>query len=505
MYMAEKIGGYIVERLIGAGGMGMVYLAKHETLHRKAAVKVLMENLSTNPQIRERFIQEAKLMAGLDHQNIVTLYDFTIEPKLSLIMEFVDGRGLDQMIGQDVGPIPWEKALPLFSQILDGVGYAHSKGIIHRDIKPANILISKEGKVKITDLGIAKIAGQQGMTRTGAQMGTLYYESPEQIQGARDVDHRSDIYSLGMTLYEMLAGRLPFDTDGGTSEFAIMSSVVHRKAHLDPRDYYPHVPEWLVQMIQKATELDPAMRFQSCEDFKQEIIKSGNLSGTESGFWSGRVASTPSIPLVNTKTVLANNSVNESSEDHCPKCGAYVDKETEFCSSCGHNLMKNCPNCQSSFRWFTKFCPSCGVDVENPGLPANTIQGQVSTQHNIQPLPPPPHASSSKALWIIIPVAIIVIIGIIAAIATPKFSDVSESAKRNACRANMRTIASQNTIYFAQHNEYTDNLNDLDMSGVVCPAGGSYRMTVDEYEFSITCPNGHGSIDNGIASWIDSR
>ena len=502
--MEEKIGGYVVERLIGAGGMGMVYLAKHETLHRKAAVKVLMENLSTNPQIRERFIQEAKLMAGLDHQNIVTLYDFTIEPKLSLIMEFIDGRGLDQMIGQEVGPIPWEKALPLFTQILDGVGYAHSKGIIHRDIKPANILISKEGKVKITDLGIAKIAGQQGMTRTGAQMGTLYYESPEQIQGARDVDHRSDIYSLGMTLFEMLAGRLPFDTTGNTSEFAIMSSVVHRKAHLDPRDYYPHVPEWLVQMVQKATELDPAMRFQSCEDFKQEIIKSGNLSGTESGFWSGRVASTPSIPLVATKTVLADNSVNELSEGHCPKCGTHADKETEFCSSCGHNLMKNCPNCQFSFPWFTKFCPSCGVDVENPGPSTYSGQRHESAQHNIQPPLPPPKASSSKALWIIIPAAIVVFVGIIAAIAIPKFSDVGESAKQNACRANMRTLATQNTIYFAQNNEYSDNLNDLGFAGLCCPEGGSYRMTGDRNEYSITCPNGHGSIDDGLASWAQS-
>ena len=362
----ERIRDYLIERLIGAGGMGMVYLAKHENLHRHAAIKVLLENLSANPQIRERFIQEARLMGSLDHPNIVTLYDFTTEPKLSLIMEFVDGRGLDEMIGQDVGPIPWEKALPLFTQILDGIGYAHSKGIVHRDIKPANILISKEGQVKVTDLGIAKIAGQQGMTRTGVQMGTLRYESPEQIQGAKDVDHRSDIYSLGMTLYEMLAGRLPFDTDGATSEFKIMSSIVNRTDHLDPREHYPHIPEWLVKTVRKATHLDPAKRFRSCEHFKQVIEKYGKLSATESSFWSGRVASVKRVAFTTSKPVSISSTTSNTGKFNCPKCGEPVEKEMEFCGKCGANLQIECPNCSSAIRWYADFCSKCGVNVKEP-------------------------------------------------------------------------------------------------------------------------------------------
>ncbi len=360
----ERIRDYLIERQIGAGGMGMVYLAKHRNLQRHAAIKVLLENLSANPQIRERFIQEARLMGSLDHPNIVTLYDFTTEPKLSLIMEFVDGRGLDEMIGHDVGPIPWEKALPLFTQILDGIGYAHSKGIVHRDIKPANILISKEGQVKVTDLGIAKIAGQQGMTRTGTQMGTLYYESPEQIKGAKDVNRKSDIYSLGMTLYEMLAGRLPFETGGATSEFEIMNSVVHRQNNLDPREYYPHIPEWLVEIIQKATDLNPDKRFQNCDQFKQVIEKYGKLSATESTFWSGRVASVKSAPITTSRPASTSSTTSNTGKNNCPECGEAVEKEMEFCGKCGTNLQKECPNCKKTIRWYHEFCPKCGANIK---------------------------------------------------------------------------------------------------------------------------------------------
>ncbi len=362
----ERIRDYIIEGLLGRGGMGSVYLARHIHLETKAALKVLLDQFSDNASIKARFINEAKLLHDLQHKNIVQQREFFEENgRLVLVMEYVDGRALDKMIGQDVGPIPWEKALPLFIQILDGIGYAHSKGIVHRDIKPANILISKEGQVKVTDLGIAKIAGQQGMTRTGAQMGTLYYESPEQIQGAKDVDHRSDIYSLGMTLYEMLAGRLPFDTDGTTSEFKIMSSIVNRGDHLDPREHYPHIPEWLVKTVQKATHLDLEKRFQSCEHFKQVIEKYGKLSATESTFWSGKVASVKSVPFTTSKPVSIGSTTSNTGKYNCPKCGEPVEKDMEFCMKCGTSLQKICPNCSNSIRWYAEFCPKCGANEKD--------------------------------------------------------------------------------------------------------------------------------------------
>ncbi len=365
----ERIREYIIEGILGRGGMGSVYLATHIHLKKKAALKVLLEQFSEDASIKTRFVNEASLLHDLHHKNIVQQKEFFEENgRLVLVMEYVDGRPLDKMIGQDVGPIPWEKALPLFTQILDGIGYAHSKGIVHRDIKPANILISKEGQVKVTDLGIAKIAGEKGMTRTGAQMGTLYYESPEQIRGAKDVDHRSDIYSLGMTLYEMLAGRLPFDKGGDTSEFELMIAVVQRKENLDPREFYPHIPEWLVKTIQKATELNPEKRFQSCEHFKQIIEKYGKLSATESTFWSGKVASVKSAPLTTPKPISTGSSqpasVN-SSEDQCPKCNVRVKEDMEFCMKCGISLQKICPNCSSSIRWYADFCPKCGANEKD--------------------------------------------------------------------------------------------------------------------------------------------
>ncbi len=363
----EKIREYIIEGLLGRGGMGSVYLATHVHLQKKAALKVLLEQFSEDTSIKTRFVNEASLLHDLHHKNIVQQKEFFEENgRLVLVLEYVDGRPLDKMIGQDVGPIPWEKALPLFSQILDGIGYAHSKGVIHRDIKPSNILISKEGQVKVTDLGIAKIAGEQGMTRTGAQMGTLYYESPEQIKGAKDVDHRSDIYSLGMTLYEMLAGRLPFDTDGDTSEYAIMDVIVKRVDDLDPRDYYPHIPEWLVKTIQKATELHPEKRFQSCEHFKQIIVKYGKLSESENTFWSEKVASVKSIPILTSKSISNNTKQSSSSKGkNCPMCSEPVEKEMEFCGECGTDLTQKCPACLVKIRWNRKFCPKCGTNIED--------------------------------------------------------------------------------------------------------------------------------------------
>ena len=359
----ERIREYIVEGLIGQGGMGSVYLASHIHLGTKAALKVLLEQYSDDPSIKERFINEARLLHDLQHPNIVLQKEFFEEKgRLVLVMEYVDGRGLDRMIGQEVGPIPWKKALPLFMQVLDGIGYAHSKSIIHRDIKPSNILISREGRVKITDLGIAKIAGQKGLTRTGAQMGTLYYESPEQVKGARDVDHRSDIYSLGMTLYEMLAGRLPFDRNGDSSEFEIMNTIVHRAEHLNPREYYPHIPEWLVKVVQKATYLDPEKRFNNCEHFKQIIEKYGKLSETESDYWAGKAASMTPAPL-SSKPISSGTPVPASTEDRCPGCGATVKEEMEFCGKCGVDLQKTCPGCSKKIRWHHEFCPKCGVSI----------------------------------------------------------------------------------------------------------------------------------------------
>lgn len=273
----ERIREYEIIRLIGHGGMGSVYLARHIHLSSHAALKVLHEHLTDAPSVKQRFINEAKTLNDLQHPNIVFQKEFFEEQgRLILVMEYVDGRGLDQLIGQEVGPVPWERALAIFEQVLEGIGYAHSKGIIHRDIKPSNILITGESKVKIADLGIAKISGVEGVTKVGDLVGTPAYMAPEQIVDPDSVDHRIDIYSLGITLYEMVAGRHPFDSGDNVSEYALAKSVVDGNIP-DPRTYYPHIPDWLVSVIMKSLSKDPDGRFQTCSEFLQAIRQGSSV------------------------------------------------------------------------------------------------------------------------------------------------------------------------------------------------------------------------------------
>ncbi len=246
--------------------MGVVWRATDTRLDRTVAVKILHEHHSRDPQLRERFSREARLQASLSHPNIVTLLDYIeTEDRLALVMEFIEGRSLDQIIGREVGPIVSERALPIFFQLLDAFDYLHSRGIIHRDIKPSNAIVTPSDVVKVTDLGIAKIIGQQGLTRTGTKLGTLWYMSPEQVKGI-EATERSDIYSLGITLYEMVTGRVPFDATT-SSEYKIMDWIVKHDLP-DPREYYPHIPDQVVDAIRLATEKDPGLRFASSSQFK---------------------------------------------------------------------------------------------------------------------------------------------------------------------------------------------------------------------------------------------
>ncbi len=262
---------YTVEREIGRGGMGVVYLGNHKGLHRQVAIKVILEQHARDEAVRERFLREARMMATMDHPNIVKVHDLIErEDDVAFVMEYVDGRSLEQMIGREVGPIPHERALPLFRQLLDAVGYAHEQGIIHRDLKPANVLVTKDNRIKVTDFGIAKAAGASKLTRTGTVLGTPIYMAPEQILG-KAVDHRADIYALGMTLYVMLAGRAPFDEDE-TSEFVLLKSCMEDEIP-DPRTFYPYIPDHLIHAINKALERSIKLRYNKCIDIIYAIYQ----------------------------------------------------------------------------------------------------------------------------------------------------------------------------------------------------------------------------------------
>lgn len=267
--IGKRILNYEIKSLIGEGGMGAVYMAEHLQVNRKVAIKVLHPKFLKNEEIKLRFKNEAATLSHLHHPNIVGLFDYLEdETGLYLIVEYVDGVQLDDYISNTTGPMPEEKAIPLMKQILSAFAYAHEKGVIHRDIKPANIIITKTNEVKILDFGIARILGEtNNMTKTGTQMGTVFYMSPEQVQGKR-ADFRSDIYSLGVTFYQMLTGINPYQSL--TTEYEVYTKIV--KEDLPPANQiYPGVSQYLVSILKFALEKDPDLRFQNCNEILKEL------------------------------------------------------------------------------------------------------------------------------------------------------------------------------------------------------------------------------------------
>ncbi len=260
--IGTQIGNYNILEKLGEGGMGVVYKAVDIHLDRVVAIKALNTELTGNPELEQRFRAEAKAQANLNHTNLATLYALLIDGgRPWMVMEFIEGETFDQM-AQRRGPIPGNEAIPIFRQALLGIGYAHRMGIIHRDIKPSNIMLNKQGIVKVMDFGIAKVLGARGMTRTGTQMGTAFYMSPEQVLN-RGVDIRSDIYSLGVTLYEMLTANVPFS---GDSDYQVMTDHVNSPPPL-PTKFYPYIPQGLQNAVLKALEKNPDARFQTVEEF----------------------------------------------------------------------------------------------------------------------------------------------------------------------------------------------------------------------------------------------
>jgi len=261
----KQILNYRIIRQIGSGGMATVYEAIHTKLDTKVAIKVLDPLLAANKSIRQRFIQEAKIMASLTHDGITKVIDFDDEGEhLAIVMEYLNGKTLDEYVKQK-GQLNEEQAKSLFIPALDAFAYAHKKGIVHRDVKPSNIFITTEGKVKIMDFGIAKLVedGSKMLTQTGTQMGTPTYMSPEQVHDSKHIDHRTDIYSLGVTLWFMLAGKPPYDADKNSSFDIFM------KINSEPLPKLSN--NSLFKSILKATEKDKDNRFSNCEEFVSNI------------------------------------------------------------------------------------------------------------------------------------------------------------------------------------------------------------------------------------------
>lgn len=275
--IGKSILNYEIKSLIGEGGMGSVYLATHTQVNRTVAIKSLLPQFMANEEIKQRFKNEASTLAHLQHPNIVGLFDYVEdETGMYLVMEYVEGTPLDDFIQKVTGPMPETRAVPIIKEILSAFSYAHQKGIVHRDIKPANIIITQNDGVKILDFGIARLLGDgnHNLTKTGTQMGTVFYMSPEQVQGKK-VDTRSDIYSLGVTFYQMLTGVNPYN--GLTTEYEVYSRIVKEDLP-PPQEIYPGVPAYLATILKKALAKEPDDRFQTCDEFLKAIEAKATLS-----------------------------------------------------------------------------------------------------------------------------------------------------------------------------------------------------------------------------------
>jgi two-component system LytT family response regulator len=276
------IGHYRVASPLGQGGMGAVYLADDTLLGRRVALKVLPPQFAADPDRMHRFVQEAKLASALTHPNVATIFEIGQQDELRfLAMEYVEGRPLADRIRE--GPLKVPELVQIAMQVADALDDAHSKGIVHRDIKPANLMITPRGHVKVLDFGLAKLqAGQKSseetqlLTSAGMVIGTVEYMSPEQALGG-DMDYRTDIFSLGVVLYEMATGRLPFS---GSTPSETMARILQVQPEAIARFNY-EVPEGLERVVRKCLEKDRARRYQSARELLVDLKNLARDSGSE--------------------------------------------------------------------------------------------------------------------------------------------------------------------------------------------------------------------------------
>lgn len=277
---------YELQAKIGDGGMAAVYKALDLRLNRVVAIKILRDTYATDPQFLARFKREAQQSASLNHPNVVRVFDVGEDGGVHyIVMEYVDGSSLKEVI-QKQGPLPIARALEITAEICDGIASAHALGLIHRDIKPQNILLDKTGKAKVTDFGIAKSSNTATLTEAGITMGTVHYFSPEQARGQQVVP-QSDIYSIGIVLFEMLTGQIPFDSD---------TAVALAMKHIEeppppPRRLNPSIPPVVEQIVLRALAKDPSRRFSTAEEMSRALRTV--LSQTQTGQDQGTMAVRP--------------------------------------------------------------------------------------------------------------------------------------------------------------------------------------------------------------------
>ena len=293
----NQLGPYTIRAQLGSGGMGVVYTAHDPRLDRRVAIKVLPPDLTRDDTAKQRFLREAKAASALDHPNICTIYEIneTDDGQLYLVMAHYDGETLKERIER--GPLALDDAVDIATQVGQGLAKAHAAGIVHRDVKPANLMVSSDGTVKILDFGLAKLAGADGVTRTGTTVGTVAYMSPEQARG-EEVDHRTDIWSLGVVLYKMLSGQQPFQGEN----LLVISGAIQQ----DPTPALTGDSSSVNGVVGRALHKRQDQRYQVVTELLKELQASSTTSATAQ-------ADVPSIAVL----PFANMSADPEQEHFC--------------------------------------------------------------------------------------------------------------------------------------------------------------------------------------------
>lgn len=399
---------------VGDGGMAVVYKARDIMLNRTVAVKILRESYASDPAFLQRFNREAQAAANLNHPNIVNVFDVGHEGDIHyIVMEFIEGSNLKDLIIKQA-PFPAGQAIETAAEICDAIGYAHSKGLIHRDIKPQNILLTNDGKVKVTDFGIAKGYGDQNLTQTGITLGTVHYFSPEQAKGL-PVQPQSDIYSIGVVLYEMVTGRIPFESDN-----PVALAVKHiEELPPMPRLYNPSIPPALESIILKALSKDPAQRYPSAAAMAKALRNLESQSGMGTMVVTPPAPTLPRRPPSNQygnneiysqavqRPPYANPNTSPTVGNNQPYNGAYFGTPADYRDQALEANLRN-----MSSRPNTPIRPSTGYSYTNTtnttnygrGVPAEPLQDEFEEQ---------PRGGPGCAAWLIGLTALAVVVALV--------------------------------------------------------------------------------------------
>ncbi len=372
--VGRRVSHYRIVSMLGAGGMGEVYLAEDTRLGRKVALKILPAQFTQDADRAHRFEQEARAASALNHPNIITIYDIDQADEVHFIAtEFIDGQTLRKKIG-DAG-MPVREALEIAVQVASALSAAHEAGIVHRDIKPENVMLRRDGYVKVLDFGLAKLTERQtptngtdaptregSLTDPGMVIGTVTYMSPEQARGLK-ADHRSDIFSLGVVIYEMITGRVPF---AGLTMSDVIALIL-RSEPLPPVRYAPETPAELQRIVMKALVKDREARYQTIKDFALDLKSLAQEMEFQSKLARVRSPEATSKPVSNAEETIASSGQATPSSNPtsltCPNCQAINPGTAKFCLNCGSPVVNRGSNCQADLPTGVRFCLSCGQQV----------------------------------------------------------------------------------------------------------------------------------------------